>query len=87
MNGFAVVSREFDSGKAGFFQPERFIRNFPYSIRPSTFSLPPRQTANGVVDAFVHVMEQYMTFDIGSPLQDRQAEAILVDADRRRARR
>jgi NADP-dependent alcohol dehydrogenase len=33
--------------------------------------------ANGIVDAFAHVLEQYMTGDMGGPLQDRQAEAIL----------
>jgi NADP-dependent alcohol dehydrogenase len=41
------------------------------------YSLPDRQIANGVVDAFVHVMEQYLTFPVNSPLQDRQAEGIL----------
>jgi NADP-dependent alcohol dehydrogenase len=44
----------------------------------TTFSLPPRQIANGVVDAFVHVMEQYLTFPVDAPLQDRMAEAILL---------
>src|SRR5690606_21372344 len=41
------------------------------------FSLPDRQVANGVVDAFVHVMEQYLTYPVNSPLQDRLAEGIL----------
>lgn len=26
-----------------------------------TYTLPPRQVANGVVDAFVHTVEQYVT--------------------------
>jgi NADP-dependent alcohol dehydrogenase len=30
-----------------------------------------------VVDAFIHVMEQYMTFPANAPLQDRFAESIL----------
>lgn len=34
--------------------------------------------ANGVVDAFVHVMEQYLTFPVNAPLQDRMAEGILL---------
>jgi NADP-dependent alcohol dehydrogenase len=34
--------------------------------------------ANGVVDAFVHVMEQYLTFPVNAPLQDRLAEGILL---------
>jgi NADP-dependent alcohol dehydrogenase len=41
------------------------------------FSLPDRQVANGIVDAFIHVMEQYLTFPVNSPLQDRFAEGIL----------
>ena len=44
----------------------------------TTYTLPPRQTANGVVDAFVHTIEQYLTYPADAPLQDRQAEAILL---------
>ena len=40
--------------------------------------MPPRQTANGIVDAFVHTTEQYLTYPADAPLQDRQAEAILL---------
>jgi NADP-dependent alcohol dehydrogenase len=43
-----------------------------------TYSLPPVQIANGVVDAFVHVMEQYMTYPVGAKLQDRFAEGLLL---------
>jgi NADP-dependent alcohol dehydrogenase len=43
-----------------------------------TFSLPPKQVANGVVDAFVHVMEQYMTYPVNAPVQDRFAEGLLL---------
>ena len=44
----------------------------------TTFTLPERQTINGIVDAYVHVFEQYMTYDVNAPLQDLQAEAILL---------
>lgn len=40
-------------------------------------SIPVRQLRNGVVDAFTHVLEQYMTYPIGAELQDRFAESIL----------
>jgi NADP-dependent alcohol dehydrogenase len=33
--------------------------------------------ANGIVDAFVHTTEQYLTFPAAAPLQDRMAESIL----------
>jgi NADP-dependent alcohol dehydrogenase len=39
--------------------------------------LPEKQVANGVVDAFVHVIEQYLTFPVNSPIQDRFSESIL----------
>lgn len=40
-------------------------------------SIPQHQLANGIVDAFTHVMEQYMTYPAGGLLQDRMAEGIL----------
>ncbi|KIX20621.1 aldehyde reductase [Flavobacterium sp. 316] len=40
-------------------------------------SLPKRQLQNGVVDAFTHVMEQYLTYTHDAFLQDRIAESIL----------
>jgi NADP-dependent alcohol dehydrogenase len=40
-------------------------------------SLPKRQLQNGVVDAFTHVMEQYLTYPHEAFLQDRFAESIL----------
>ncbi|MGN5289533.1 iron-containing alcohol dehydrogenase [Aeromonas sp. 11P] len=43
----------------------------------TTYSLPPRQTGNGVVDAFVHIAEQYLTFLVGGEVQDRLAEGLL----------
>ena len=40
-------------------------------------SIPKRQLANGLTDAFTHVLEQYMTYPIGALLQDRFSESIL----------
>ena len=42
-----------------------------------TYSLPTRQLANGVVDAFIHVMEQYLTYPVNAQVQDRFAEGLL----------
>jgi NADP-dependent alcohol dehydrogenase len=77
MNCGAVVSRESTKEKLVFFNPIVYPK-FSILDPETTFSLPTRQTANGIVDAFVHVMEQYLTFDVDAPLQDRQAEAILL---------
>lgn len=43
-----------------------------------TFTLPETQVANGVVDTFVHVMEQYMTYPAEGRFQDRTSEGILT---------
>jgi NADP-dependent alcohol dehydrogenase len=40
-------------------------------------SLPKRQIQNGIIDAFTHVMEQYLTFPHDALLQDRFSESIL----------
>jgi NADP-dependent alcohol dehydrogenase len=77
MNGGAVVSRESTGEKLFFHSPHVFPR-FSILDPETTYSLPPRQTANGIVDAFVHTTEQYLTYPAGGPLQDRQAEALLL---------
>ncbi len=40
-------------------------------------SIPQKQIANGLADAFTHVLEQYMTYPAYALLQDRFAESIL----------
>ena len=43
-----------------------------------TYSLPYEQTANGILDTFVHVLEQYLTYPVNAKLQDRFSESILI---------
>ncbi|NNJ83525.1 MAG: iron-containing alcohol dehydrogenase [Gammaproteobacteria bacterium] len=76
MNTNAVISRKSSADKLYFSSPLVYPR-FSILDPTTTYSLPPRQTANGVVDAFVHVMEQYLTWPSDAPLQDRMAEGIL----------
>jgi len=76
MNCAAVVSRKSTQEKFGFIN-NKLYPQFSILDPETTFSLPSRQIANGVVDTFVHVMEQYMTYPVAAPLQDRQAEAII----------
>jgi len=47
------------------------------TLPETTFSLPARQIANGVADAFTHVLEQYLTFPVEAAVQDGFAEALL----------
>lgn len=76
MNGTAVITRVSTLEKMAFASPAVYPQ---FSILDPTvvFSLPEKQVANGVVDAFVHVMEQYLTYPVNSPIQDRFAESIL----------
>jgi NADP-dependent alcohol dehydrogenase len=76
-NGGAVISREATREKLFFNSPHTFPR-FSILDPEATYTLPPRQTANGIVDAFIHTTEQYLTYPADAPLQDRQAEAILL---------
>ena len=76
-NGAAVISRRARQQKLSFISPH--VQPVFSILDPeTTFSLPPEQTANGVADAFVHVIEQYLTYPVDSPLQDRQAEGIFL---------
>ncbi|CAH1748402.1 NADPH-dependent aldehyde reductase YqhD [Thauera humireducens] len=76
MNCFSVVTRKSLQAKLSFASPLVFPR-FSVLDPVKTFALPPRQIANGAVDAFVHVMEQYMTYPVNAPVQDRYAESLL----------
>jgi NADP-dependent alcohol dehydrogenase len=53
---------------------------FPkFALLDPTFvaTLPARQIANGIVDAFTHTTEQYITLPTSNKLQERYAEGIL----------
>lgn len=77
MNNGAVVTRRASNDKLVFLSP--FVFPLFAVLDPSkTFTLPPRQVANGVVDAFVHVIEQYLTYPSDAKVQDRFAEGLLL---------
>jgi NADP-dependent alcohol dehydrogenase len=77
MNGTTVLSRTSTQEKLAFASPLLFPQ-FSVLDPECVFSLPDRQVANGIVDAFVHVLEQYLTFPANAPLQDRFSEGILL---------
>jgi NADP-dependent alcohol dehydrogenase len=76
MNSGAVITRKETGEKLGMGSPALFPQ---FScLNPEVIkSLPQRQLKNGIVDAFTHVLEQYMTYPIGAELQDRISESIL----------
>ena len=72
----AVVTRAASREKKVFYVPParpRFAILNPQVLA----SLPDRQLANGVVDAFVHVCEQYLTYPVDALVQDGYAEALM----------
>lgn len=76
-NGNSVISRRATAEKLHF----SAACSFPvFSVLDpeTTYTLPPQQIRNGIVDAFVHVLEQYLTYPADAPLQDRLAESILA---------
>jgi NADP-dependent alcohol dehydrogenase len=77
MNGNSVISRRATKEKNPWVS-ELVFPQFSVLDPTVTYSLPEKQIRNGIVDAYVHVMEQYVTYPVNAPLQDRQAEAILL---------
>ncbi len=76
-NGNSVVTRYETQAKLSFASPLVYPQ-FAILDPVTTFSLPARQIANGVVDAFVHTIEQYLTYPVNAPVQDRFAEGLLL---------
>jgi NADP-dependent alcohol dehydrogenase len=76
MNSGAVITRSETKQKLTMGGPGLFP---VFSVLDPTVvkSIPERQIANGLADAFTHVLEQYMTYPVGGLLQDRMAESIL----------
>lgn len=75
-NTAAVISRRSAREKLAFLNPLVFPK-FAVLDPETTFSLPERQIANGVADAFTHVIEQYLTYPARAAVQDRFAESVM----------
>lgn len=76
MNSGAVITRKETQEKLSMGGPGLFPEFSILDPKVIT-SIPKRQLANGLTDAFTHVLEQYMTYPIAAKLQDRFAESIL----------
>ncbi|MFZ6723465.1 iron-containing alcohol dehydrogenase [Undibacterium sp. Ji49W] len=77
MNNGGVVTRKSIKAKMAFSSRHCFPQ-FSVLDPTTTYTLPVRQIGNGAVDAFVHIMEQYLTYPVNSPVQDRFAEGLLL---------
>jgi len=76
MNCGASVTRKSTKTKTHFLSPFVFPQ-FSILDPLKTYTLPERQLANGVVDSFAHVIEQYLTYPVDAQVQDRFAESLL----------
>ncbi len=76
MNERAVISRVSTCEKLNFASPYVFPQ-FSILDPEVTYSLPARQVANGVVDSFIHVVEQYLTYPVNAKVQDAFAEGLM----------
>lgn len=76
MNNGSVITRR-DIGAKLPFRSRHVFPQFSVLDPTKTYTLPPQQLANGVVDAFVHTVEQYLTYPVSAPVQDRFAESLL----------
>lgn len=76
MNSGAVITRKSTHEKLGMGGPGLFPK-FSVLDPEVIKSIPETQLVNGIVDAYTHVLEQYLTYPAGALLQDRFAESIL----------
>jgi NADP-dependent alcohol dehydrogenase len=76
MNSGAVISRSELKEKRTMGGPQGFPK-FSFLDPTVAATLPKRQIANGITDAYMHTLEQYLTFPSDNLLQERIAEGIL----------
>ncbi|MDD2464912.1 MAG: iron-containing alcohol dehydrogenase [Desulfobulbus sp.] len=74
MNSGGVISHQ--TGKYVFSNPLVYPQ-FSILDPTLTFTLPTTQVANGIIDTFIHTLEQYATAPAEGRFQDRTAEGIL----------
>ncbi len=76
MNGNSVITKAETREKFAFGSPEVFPQ-FSVLDPEVTYSLPMNQVVNGVIDAYVHIIEQYLTYPTDALVQDAYAESLL----------
>lgn len=77
MNSGAVITRWETHEKKVLVRDELYPK-FSILNPENTYSVPKDQTAYGIIDAFSHVLEQYLNTTTNVPLQDRFSESILL---------
>lgn len=76
MNSGGVINHSERHAKLSFGNPLAYPK-FSILDPAKTLTLPERQVMNGIGDAFVHVMEQYLTYPVNAKVQDSFSESLL----------
>jgi len=77
MNSGSVITNKAKQAKLSFMHRSVFPK-FSILDPTKTYTLPKSQLSNGIADAFVHIMEQYLTYPTNAMVQDRYAESLLL---------
>ncbi len=78
MNRNGVITRAETQDKLSF--GSEYVRpSFSILDPETTYSLPARQIANGAVDTFAHILEQYLTYPVNAKVSDRFAESLMLN--------
>lgn len=76
MNGNSVVSKIATDEKLAF-GSHHVMPQFSVLDPEVCYSLPDIQISNGIVDSYIHIMEQYLTYPLNALVQDGFAESLL----------
>ncbi|MCS4533308.1 iron-containing alcohol dehydrogenase [Neisseria montereyensis] len=76
MNAGGVVNYSERHAKLPFRNPLAYPK-FSILDPAKTLTLPENQVMNGIADAYVHVMEQYLTYPANAKVQDAFSESLL----------
>lgn len=76
MNSGSVISRR-ETGEKRAFGSRNLFPQFSVLDPSALRTLDVRQRRNGVVDAFIHILEQYATYPTGARVQDEWAEGLI----------
>jgi alcohol dehydrogenase YqhD (iron-dependent ADH family) len=85
-NPAAVFTNTATNQKAAIHSPSAIYPKVSIVDPDLTLSVPAKQTAEGIIDVIMHVLEEYLTGETGCEVQDRITEGIIMtcmDAGRR----
>ncbi|MDO4172320.1 MAG: iron-containing alcohol dehydrogenase [Prevotellaceae bacterium] len=77
-SGNAVITKESTQQKLGIKQPMTLRPKFAIMNPELTMTLPAWQTASGICDMMVHILERYFTNTEGTEIGDRMCEGVLM---------